>query len=271
MLAGDVPEPGRDVGDVVAGPVGDGDPFERGVGLDLVDEVRDRPGPGPLLGLLGDLPVLELDHGLDVEQRAEQGPGAADAPAALQVLEPAQHAVDAGARGVVLGRVDDVVDALAGGRVLGGGDDEEALAHGERVRIDDADGGRGERVGPGDRRGVRGRDLRRDREAQDGLGALVDGLLVGGLERAGGGGGGLGQVALPAAAVPELRRRQIAAVLELLGAEADGQRHDDHAVLLDELVGQVAGTVGHDVDAGHAQESATVTAGQPAQRAVPGR
>ena len=62
-----------------------------------------------------------------------------------------------------------------------------------------------------------------------------------------------GQVALAVAALPELGRRQLAAVLELLAPEADGQRHHDDVVLLDELVGQVAGTVGDDVDAGHAR------------------
>ena len=96
-----------------------------------------------------------------------------------------------------------------------------------------------------------------DGQAEDGVGALVGGLLEGGLEGAGGGGGGLGQVALAAAALPELGRRELAPVLELLGAEADGQRHHDDVVLLDELVGQVAGTVGDDVDAGHAGSLAT--------------
>ena len=62
-----------------------------------------------------------------------------------------------------------------------------------------------------------------------------------------------GQVALAAAALPELGRGELAPVLELLVAEADGQRHHDDVVLLDELVGQVAGTVGDDVDAGHAR------------------
>ena len=151
-----------------------------------------------------------------LRMRAEQGPGPADAPAALQVLEPAEHAVDPGRGDAVLGRGDELVDALAGGRVLGGGDDEQALAHGERVRVDDADGDAVERVGRGLGRGVGGRHLRRDGEAQDGVGALVGGLLVGGLERRRGRGRGLGQGGMAAAALPELGRRELAPVLELL-------------------------------------------------------
>ena len=46
-----------------------------GVGLDLVYEVGERLGPGPLLGLLGHLAVLELDDRLDVEERSRAGPG----------------------------------------------------------------------------------------------------------------------------------------------------------------------------------------------------
>ena len=82
---------------------------------------------------------------------------------------------------------------VAGRGLLGGGDDEQALAHGQRVGVDDADRHRGERVGRGHGRAVGARDLRRDGQAEDGVGAFVDGLLVGGLEGARGRGGGLGQ------------------------------------------------------------------------------
>ena len=74
------------------------------------------------------------------EQRAEQGAGPADAPAALEVLEPAEHAVDAGAGDPVLGGGHQLVEAGAGRGLLGGGDDEQALAHGEREGVDDPHG-----------------------------------------------------------------------------------------------------------------------------------
>ena len=145
---------GQDVGEVVAGAVGHGDALERGVGRHLGAQVGQRPGAGPLLGLLGHLAVLELDHRLDVEQRAEQGAGPADAAAALEVLEPADHAVDAGAGDAVLGGGHQLVEAGAGGGLLGRGDDEQALAHGEREGVDDAHGHAGEGVGRRDGRGV---------------------------------------------------------------------------------------------------------------------
>ena len=73
-----------------------------------------------------------------------------------------------------------------------------------------------------------------------------------------------GRAPLPRQRLPELGGRQLAAVLELLVAEADGQRHDDDVVLLDELVGQVAGAVGDDVDAGHARSLPRWTPGRDA-------
>jgi hypothetical protein len=130
--------------------------LEGRVGPDLVTQVSQRLAPGPLLGFLGHLAVLELDHRLDVEQRAEQGSGAADPAAPLQVLEPAEHAVDAGARDAVLGGGHQLVQAGTGRGLLGGGDDEQPLAHGERVGVDDAHGDAGERVGRCLGRGVRG-------------------------------------------------------------------------------------------------------------------
>ena len=93
-----------------------------------------------------------------------------------------------------------------GGGLLGGGNDEQPLAHGERVRVDDADGDGAERVGRGHRRAVRAGDLGGDGQAEDGVGALVGGGLEGGLEGTGGGRRRLGQVALAAAALPELGR-----------------------------------------------------------------
>src|SRR5580704_16788727 len=147
VLGGDVAQAAQHVAEVVAGAVGHRQALEGRVRPDLVTQVSQRLAPGPLLGFLGHLAVLELDHRLDVEQRAEQGSSAADPAAPLQVLEPAEHAVDAGARDAVLGGGDQVVEAGTGGGLLGGGDDEQPLAHGERVRIDDADRNGGERVG----------------------------------------------------------------------------------------------------------------------------
>ena len=167
------------------------------------------------------------------------------------MLEPAQHAVDVGARDAVLGGGDELVHAGSGRGLLGGGDDQQPLAHGQRVGIDNADRHRGEGLGRGDGRAVGAGDLGGDGQAEDGVGTLVGRLLEGGLEHAGGGGGRRGQIALAAAALPELGRGELAPVFELLVAEADGQRHHDDVVLLHELVGQVAGTVGDDVDAGH--------------------
>src|ERR1700722_1408655 len=83
VLSGDVAQAGQDVGEVVAGAVGHGQPFERRVGPDLVAQVGQRFAAGALLGLLGHLPVLELNHRLDVQQRTEQRPGPADAATPL--------------------------------------------------------------------------------------------------------------------------------------------------------------------------------------------
>ena len=79
MLGGDVAQAGQHVGEVVAGAVGHGQPLEGRVGPDLVIQVGQRLAAGALLGLLGHLAVLELDHRLDVQQRTEQRPGAPDA------------------------------------------------------------------------------------------------------------------------------------------------------------------------------------------------
>ncbi len=64
---------------------------------------------------------------------------------------------------------------------------------------------------------------------------------VGLLELSGCRGGGLGQRVLLAAACPELRRRELLAVDELVVAEADRQRDDPDAVLGDDRLGEVAG------------------------------
>jgi hypothetical protein len=53
------------------------------------------------------------------------------------------------------------------------------------------------------------------------------------------------------AAAPELLGAERASVFELLGAESNRQGHDDDVVLLDQIVGQVTGAVGHDPYTGH--------------------
>ena len=65
------------------------------------------------------------------------------------------------------------------------------------------------------------------------------------------GSGRLGQVALALAAAPELLGRELAPVLELLGAESNRQGNHDQVVLFDQIVGEVTGAVGHDPHTGH--------------------
>ena len=60
----------------------------------LVGQVLQRAHPGALLGLLLDHAVDQGHHRLDRQQGAEQGAGAADPPALLEVLEGVDHAVD---------------------------------------------------------------------------------------------------------------------------------------------------------------------------------
>src|SRR3984957_16492737 len=86
VLGGDARQGGHHVGEVVAGAVGRGEALEGRFGRHLGRQVGQGLAPGPLLGLLGHLAVFELDNRLDVEQRAEQGPGPADTAAALEVL-----------------------------------------------------------------------------------------------------------------------------------------------------------------------------------------
>ena len=63
--------------------------------------------------------------------------------------------------------------------------------------------------------------------------------------------GGFGQIALALAPVPELVGRELAAILELLGAETDGERYDQHVVRFDQVLGEVTGAVGHNPHTGH--------------------
>ena len=65
------------------------------------------------------------------------------------------------------------------------------------------------------------------------------------LEHAGGRRGGLGQHRGRLAARPELARREIFTVDELVVAEPDGERHDLDALVLHDVSGQIAGAVGH--------------------------
>ena len=122
--------------DVVAGAVGDGQPFERGVGRHLGHQVAQGARTRPLLGLLGHLAVFDHDDRFDGEERAQKGLGAADAATALEEVESPQHAVDADPAGAVLGGGDQLVQVRPAGRLLGGGDHHEALAHGDRAGVE---------------------------------------------------------------------------------------------------------------------------------------
>ena len=78
--------------------------------------------------------------------------------------------------------------------------------------------------------------------------ACVEERLLEGARRRGGGRRHVGPGDDP---VPELLARQLVAVDELLGAEADGERDDAHVALLGRRRRQIAGAVGDDLDARH--------------------
>ena len=60
----------------------------------LVGQVLQRAAPGPLLGLLFDGAGDHLDDRLDRQHGAEQGGGASDAAALLQVFQGVEGGVD---------------------------------------------------------------------------------------------------------------------------------------------------------------------------------
>ena len=60
-----------------------------------------------------------------------------------------------------------------------------------------------------------------------------------------------GRAPFALATAPEFLGGELPPVLELLDAESNCQRHDDEVVLLDQIVGQVTGAVGHDPHTGH--------------------
>ena len=95
-----------------------------------------------------------------------------------------------------------------------------------------------------------GRQLRREVDAHDRVGALVGHAAEGLLERARATGAAVsGSVgARGHAACRSRSTRELDAVDELLVAEADRQRHDLDAVAVDHVLRQVAGAVGDDAD-----------------------
>ena len=100
-----------------------------------------RPGPRARVRCLDSSatsPSLSWITGLMFNREPSRARAPADAPAALEELEAAQHAVDAGAGDAVLGGGHELVDPGAGGGLLGRRDHEQALAHGEREGVDDA-------------------------------------------------------------------------------------------------------------------------------------
>ena len=128
------------------------------------------------------------------------------------------------------------------------GEDAEAERH--RVAVDDGDG---DLVGDGARGELgalhRRRQCTAERHRDDAGGAFVGELAVRLLELAGRRCGRLGQRRRRRAARPELGRREVAAVDELLVADADRQRHDLDPELVGDALREIAGGVGDDADA----------------------
>ena len=123
-------------------------------------------------------------------------------------------------------------------------------------------GTRAEGAGGGDGRAVGARHLRGDGRHSTASAPSSAACWKAAWNAPGEGAAVSGRAPLPRQRSQNSAGAELAAVLELLVAEADGQRHHDDVVLLDELVGQVAGAVGHDVDAGHA---GSLPRGQPAR------
>src|ERR1700728_3018223 len=146
-------DPGEELeedADVVRLPARHGQAFEGGVPLGLGRQVLERAAPRPLLGLLVDDAVADLDHGLDREHGSEQRPGLADPTTAHEVIERSQRAVDAGPAPRRLGRGAPRAQARAPRRCVGGRDRQQALAHGDRTGVEDGHldaAGRGGRGG----------------------------------------------------------------------------------------------------------------------------
>ncbi len=220
--------------------------------LDLVSQVAQRPAPGALLGLLLDHSVSHLDHRFDRQHRPEQGPSASDPSALPEILERVDSAVHLHLPHHRFRRAGDLVEARSPPGPLGRLDGDQALAQRDAQRVDDPNRNRtfqpsGRLPGRLDRR----RHLRGEVDADHSVGAFGGHSLESALELAGGGGRRLGQAVEAGTAGPELLGGQLRAVHQLLGAEPDPQRHQPDTELGEELVGQVASTVGHHSDARH--------------------
>ena len=87
------------------------------------------------------------------------------------------------------------------------------------------------------------------------VGALVGHAFERPDERAGRRRRRLGQLRCLGDPGPELLGGQLHPVDQLLGSEADGQRHHPHPELSEQFVGQVTGTVGDQADPGHVPPS----------------
>ena len=203
-----------------------------------------------LLAVLLDDAVGDLDDRLDRQRRRQQRLGVADAPALLQVVERVERAEHAGAGDELARRALDGVEVGAGGGRLGAGEGDRAEAERDRAAVDDAHVEAVGGDGAGGQLGAlhRGRQRAGDRDDDDAGGAPVGEAAVGLLEAAGRRRGRRRQLGRRRAAGPELGRRQLLAVDQLLVAEADAERDDLDAPLLDEVVGEVAGAVGDDAD-----------------------
>ena len=90
-------EHGEELVDVGGRAVADGQPAERRRGHGLFGQIAQGATPGALLRLLLDHAVDQGHDRLDGQERTEEGPGAADPPALLEVLEGVHHPEHLGA------------------------------------------------------------------------------------------------------------------------------------------------------------------------------
>ncbi len=233
------------------------------VGGDLLDEERQRLAPRPLLAVLLDDAVADLDDRLDRQRRGEQRLGVADAAALAQVVERVEGAEDARPGDEVAGELLDRVEAVAGRSAFGARQGDRAEPQRHRAGVDDPDvdalGGAGGELGALQCR----REGARQGDGDDAGRPAVDEAPVRLLEAARRRRGRRRQLRRGGAAGPELVGAQLLAIDQLLVAEADAERHDLDPPALGELGGQVARAVGH-----HADRSSRIGHASPARPPV---
>ena len=104
----------------------------------VVAQPLDRAGAGPDPLDRGDL-LLEGEDRLDLQRRADPGPGAADPAAAPQVLEGVDREPHLQLLARLLGAGEDGLAVAPRRRGGGGGEDAEAHPAGGRARVEDVD------------------------------------------------------------------------------------------------------------------------------------